>query len=268
MIGELNTMRSCLSKDWRISKLGIHLRRMYHSKINHLTNNMNILTPIWRIGFPEINKWRCNNRRCPKIRMRYLNALIQILDSSWENLGGTWQWRQGPFLFVFIIIMSFNSNWRKSLKTLSLVSINHLRKVSSHVPRISNEIPIGRRHNKRLIRQKSITISKLGSTTWRQPPRIDNNMPTRTRLTNWLAYHLLDHSISNIIIGSSDNNSSISNNDSSRIGRSGRGNGLLSMKLLHYSVHITLEEIHLALEMSQVPLYIAFSCSIFAIILD
>lgn len=118
----------------------MHLR-IYHSWINYLTNSLTILTPIWSIGCPRISKWRCNSRRCPRIRRRHLNTLIQILDSRLSNLRRNMKMKAMTSVFKLVIIMSFSSNWNISLMGLSLVNLmvvstNHLRRVNRYAIRI------------------------------------------------------------------------------------------------------------------------------------
>lgn len=85
-------------------------------------------------------------------------------------------------------------------------------------------------------------------------PRVGNNMPTWTRLEDWPSHNRLNHSLNwgfnsnSGINNSSGNIGSIRNNDNNIIGRSSI---LLSLKVLHYSIHVSLEHIHLSLELSQ-----------------
>lgn len=184
MIGRWNTLRSFLSNDYRGSKLGIPLR-IHKSRINHLTNSLTILIMIWSIGCPWIHKWRCNSRRCPKIRRRYLNTFIQILNSRLSSSRTKTKVKDMAYVLIFIVIGSFNNNWCRSLKSLfwvdlTVVNINHLRRVSGHAPRIGNRITIGMVYKKHLIWHESIPIRSLRSKIWRKTLGIGNNMPTKT----------------------------------------------------------------------------------------
>lgn len=165
-------MRSFLSKDWRRSGLGIPLR-IHQSRINRLTNSLT------------------NNRLSRSRRKMEVKARASVL--------------------IFRIIRSFNNNWCRRLKSLfgvdlTVVTTNHLRNVSGHAPRKGSRVTIGRMHRIWLIWNKSILIINLGSKVWRQPPRIGSNMPTRTRLTDRMTYHRLNHSVPNNINRSGDNN--------------------------------------------------------------
>ena len=107
MIGKLNTLRSCMSDDWRRSKLGIPLR-IHQSHIYHLTKILTKLTLIWSIGCPRMHKWRRNSSRCPDVRRKYLNTLIQILNSRLSSSRRKAEVEAMTSVFIFVVIMSLN----------------------------------------------------------------------------------------------------------------------------------------------------------------
>lgn len=135
-------------------------------------------------------------------------------------------------------------------------SINHLRREISRLAlRIGSRILIGGRHIKRMIWNKSISISHRGSIIRRHYPWVGSSMPTWTRLSARLVNNRLNHSLDGDLNNSKsgirnsiENNSSIGSNNSNSIDIS---SDLMSAKVLHDSIHISLEPIHLSLELGQ-----------------
>lgn len=251
MFRELNNLSRCLRMHIRRNILRIHIRWIPEPRRNYLStriHNLRKLPPILNImskGYPILCKlefridkhmWHHNSRwfmiSNRHHRVSILNRLVSILNHKFSNLRRNLKVKARASVFNLCVIIDFSINRPKSLMNLTLTSlmvviINHMRRMmNGHAPWERNRFPNSRRHNKRLVQNRSTSVSELRSIIGRHPLRIESNMPTRTNLKDMLTYNRLNHNLNwginndSTINNSSSNNGSISdNNNNIRISR-------------------------------------------------
>lgn len=142
---------------------------------------------------PQDTQMGVKQQKMPQDKEEVSNTLIHIMNNRLSSSRRKTKMKVRASVLIFIVIGSFNNYWCKGLKSmfwvdLTVVNINHLRRVGGHAPRMGNKVTIGRMYNKWLIWHKSIPISNLGSKVGRQTPRVCCGMPTRTWLTDRLTH--------------------------------------------------------------------------------